>query len=180
MKSKLSTNKRIYKFGKENPSYKERVKLICLYCKKEFEVLPSVVRKGRKFCTYDCRSNYIKGKNNPNWKGGRKTKVKCMRECKQYKEWRKKVFERDEYRCIGCHQIGGDLEAHHCIPISEDIGKIYDVQNGITLCKKCHSLIPKKGDKGYIYMDRFFAIIKRNEFDKMKENSKFKFIEFYV
>lgn len=57
----------------------------------------------------------------------------------EYKEWRAKVFARDNYTCQNCDKRGGKLHAHHIIPVSADESKIVNVDNGITLCKKCHS-----------------------------------------
>ena len=58
--------------------------------------------------------------------------------------WRKSVFERDGYVCQGCgFDKGKILEAHHIIFVSDCIKNdqwelIFDIDNGLTLCKKCH------------------------------------------
>jgi len=67
---------------------------------------------------------------------------------KKYKDWRKRVFERDNYTCKECgDKTGGNLEAHHIVPFSiiyreyKLIGKedyLYDLDNGLTLCTNCH------------------------------------------
>lgn len=66
------------------------------------------------------------------------------RTSKEYIEWRLKVFKRDNYTCQCCNKIGGELEAHHKIRWVDDVSKRYDLDNGITLCKKCHRKIHKK------------------------------------
>ena len=55
-----------------------------------------------------------------------------------YKEWKDKVFERDNYTCRCCGKRGGNLNAHHLYNFSEYKDLRYEVSNGITLCEKCH------------------------------------------
>lgn len=51
-------------------------------------------------------------------------------------EWSRKVIERDG-KCKGCDSEE-NLEAHHVLPKGLYPEKIYDANNGITLCHKCH------------------------------------------
>ena len=55
-----------------------------------------------------------------------------------YKEWKNKIFERDNYTCRRCGKRGGNLNAHHLYNFSEHPDLRYDVNNGITLCEECH------------------------------------------
>jgi DNA-binding transcriptional MerR regulator len=55
-----------------------------------------------------------------------------------YKEWIRKVFQRDDYTCQCCGKRGGDLNAHHLYNFAEYEDLRYDVDNGITLCPQCH------------------------------------------
>lgn len=63
---------------------------------------------------------------------------KDYRKTKQYKEWRLWVFRRDAYTCIHCGKVGGSLEAHHIYPFKKYKSLRYEINNGITLCRKCH------------------------------------------
>lgn len=65
-------------------------------------------------------------------------KNKDNRNYPEYEEWRKSVFERDNYTCQKCNVRGGDLEAHHINSYKEYPDLRLDINNGITLCKKCH------------------------------------------
>lgn len=63
-------------------------------------------------------------------------------------KWRKAVFERDDYTCQDCGERGGRLNAHHIRPWYADEAGRFDVENGVTLCKKCHHTAHSKGWKG--------------------------------
>lgn len=55
-----------------------------------------------------------------------------------YKEWIKKVFQRDNYTCQCCGKRGGNLNAHHLYNFAEYENLRYEIYNGITLCPQCH------------------------------------------
>lgn len=76
-------------------------------------------------------------------------------------KWYKQVFERDNYTCQSCGERGNKLNAHHITSIKqlvndfvkcygEDIEKIkkykliLSLDNGITLCEKCHRNLHRK------------------------------------
>ena len=55
-----------------------------------------------------------------------------------YKEWRKAVYERDNYTCRMCGKSGVRLNAHHIKSWKRFPAFRYDINNGVTLCEKCH------------------------------------------
>ncbi len=90
----------------------------------------------------------------PNWKGGMLSPNNLIRSRLELRlaNWRKKVFERDDYTCALCMKRGGDLEAHHIKSfVSYPEGRLR-LENGITLCKLCHN--KTKGKEG-LYEARF-------------------------
>ena len=64
----------------------------------------------------------------------------------EYKRWRKAVYKRDCYRCRVCGR-SGYLNAHHILGFKKWKSKRYLVENGFTMCKKCHYKFHKKYGK---------------------------------
>jgi hypothetical protein len=57
---------------------------------------------------------------------------------------RRKVYQRDNYRCQNCKQGGGpngkaEVHAHHIVPVER--GGTHKLDNIVTLCSRCHSLV---------------------------------------
>lgn len=91
------------------------------------------------------------GKHN-NYKGGISELRLKIRDMTESKIWRDSVFRRDKYTCRHCRTKKTNMESHHIklfstildenkINTIEDAIKckeLWDVNNGITLCKKCH------------------------------------------
>lgn len=99
------------------------------------------------------------GENSNGWKGGTTKINHLVRNCVNYSEWRTEVFERDNYTCQECDKRGGGtLHAHHLKPFAEILSQcniktlddaintqeLWDINNGITLCKKCHKALHRK------------------------------------
>lgn len=68
----------------------------------------------------------------------------------EYKNWRRSVFERDNYTCKNCgykNEKGRGktvkLNAHHIIRVKDDINLITDIDNGTTVCVDCHKELHK-------------------------------------
>lgn len=96
---------------------------------------------------------------NPNWKGGiTPIRTKIWTSIK-YKLWRLSIFERDNFTCqmLGCGEKGGKLEAHHIRTWKKFPKLRFRIDNGITLCKRCHQRIKNREEK---YEELFSQIIK--------------------
>lgn len=59
-------------------------------------------------------------------------------EITKIKIWRDSIFERDNYTCDICKSTGGKIQAHHLNGWSYFKEERFNLENGITLCKKCH------------------------------------------
>lgn len=55
----------------------------------------------------------------------------------RYRDWRNNVFLRDGYCCRVCG-TRKDLQAHHIEHWKHNAALRYEVENGITLCRRCH------------------------------------------
>lgn len=73
-----------------------------------------------------------------NWKGGVTKERTQLCNTKEYRDWRKMVYERDNWTCQCCSIRGGRLEAHHIKSWAEYPDLRFDSNNGQTLCFSCH------------------------------------------
>ncbi len=124
--------------------------LFCKVCGKEYYRPPSLIKwRGSSFCSRKCggiaKSQKQRGENNPGWKNGISTENHRLRASKVWRDWREAVFERDSWTCRNCgvrsskgHKV--TLHPHHIKPFAEYPELRFDVENGLTLCTKCHDL----------------------------------------
>jgi len=102
----------------------------------------SWVRKGGA-----TRKAYQSGEKAHNWQGGVNTVADSIRNSQEYIAWRTSVYERDNFACLCCGKVGGRLHAHHILAFSKYPALRFDINNGSTLCKKCHIQLHKKKKK---------------------------------
>ena len=79
-----------------------------------------------------------RGENSPNWKGGITPKNEKIRKALEYKLWREVVFTRDNWTCQMCRERGCKLNVHHLYNFANIVKLRISIENGITLCEKCH------------------------------------------
>lgn len=89
-----------------------------------------------------------------NWKGGISEKNRLIRQSLEYIIWRDEVWGRDSWTCRLCNlrskgKSSQDIIAHHVKLFSEFPELRFSINNGITLCRKCHCKIhnPQKFHK---------------------------------
>ena len=91
------------------------------------------------------------GSKNCRWKGGITPKRNLERSSAAWRDWRKLVFERDNYTCLLCGLKGVRLEPHHIKTRIDYPELTFNVSNGSTLCYKCHRGTIKK-EKQFEYI----------------------------
>lgn len=167
---------KIYKECKKNGITRNNIKktgkmLICKWCSELFYKSPGHMTRGRsKFCSKQCYTLWQKsedniGQNNPNWvDGGRhEDYLNHLRKSDEWTKWREQVFQRDNYTCQLCAEKGKELHPHHIKQKCDFPDLIFDVDNGITLCKECHRSKGVHSYKSNIYKLFVTIVLKNNE-----------------
>jgi hypothetical protein len=77
------------------------------------------------------------------------------RNFKELRDWRKAVFERDQYTCTKCGKKGGYLNAHHLLAYDTFPDWRENVYNGVTLCRECHTTFHRTYGYGGNYFSQF-------------------------
>ena len=62
---------------------------------------------------------------------------KVKRTDREVSRWRNEVLARDNYRCVRCGNTD-KLNVHHIQPWKDNPELRTSIENGITLCEKCH------------------------------------------
>jgi len=159
--------KRNFPTGKNHWANKRRIQWekdlkpkVCELCKKSFTKKPTtrfVYWRKQRFCSRLCVNRYASsfvgvGVNSPRWKGGKSSLNEKVRKIPKMKEWRDKIFKRDDYTCQDCKERGGQLHADHkkalailllelgitTLKQARNCKELWKISNGKTLCIKCH------------------------------------------
>ncbi|NCD07787.1 MAG: HNH endonuclease [Spirochaetia bacterium] len=148
-----------------NPRYNGgEQEFICKYCGKKFTSKPYGDKRIPKYCSISCAAKYRgkehRGNNHWNYKDGAGRTTLPIRRLGRYEKWRCDILKRDNYKCTNCGSEE-NLQVHHIkelyliiqeykdkhneLNVDEDI--FYNVDNGITLCRKCHIKLHKQQKK---------------------------------
>lgn len=107
-------------------------------------------------------SEMRRGDKNPAWIDGRSNVTRQVRKCFRYRQWRSDVFTRDDFTCVFCGVRGTYLEADHfpksfstifsdneikSLETALACEEFWDINNGRTLCRKCHDATKNNKEK---------------------------------
>lgn len=128
-------------------------------CKKQLKELHEAKKgKPRSEKIREKISEAERGEKGSNWKGGVTSLNKVIRQSLNFKLWRKSIFKRDNYTCQLCNKRSRQIFPHHIISFVEirdknnirtfdealNCEELWDINNGITLCEKCHKEFHKR------------------------------------
>lgn len=91
-----------------------------------------------------------RGEKSSSWRGGICEDNKIQRNRLEYIKWRTNVYERDNYTCQCCGSRNCSLNAHHINSFAKYPELRFVVDNGLTLCTKCHDST-ESGSLHHIY-----------------------------
>ncbi len=89
------------------------------------------------------------GSDNPNFVDGSSPERQRLYARAEGREFIKAIFARDGYRCVRCGAPKGkpkSLHAHHINPWAGNEALRFDTENGVTLCRPCHSWVHSKAN----------------------------------
>ena len=87
------------------------------------------------------KTRNLSGNKNPSWIDGRTKLQNSIRHSSYYKNWRNKIFKRDNFNCQECSQHGGNLEAHHTKPFREILQEFLNFYNQFSLLEEKNILL---------------------------------------
>lgn len=155
--------------GENHPLWNS-VSIKCDYCGISFLRSKSRLKHKNYFCCPKHHylwmlENEPKGKDAYNYKHGKTKIYNKIRNSEPYTLWRNSVYQRDKYTCQKCKKKceKSNIIAHHkkdfAIIFQENnitsfkkalqCPELWNISNGITLCRSCHLKIHKKFSKNY-------------------------------
>lgn len=148
-----------YKYGRS-----ELVDYDCDLCGETFQIEQyKLVREigEQHFCSSECLSNFRQGlalNNGRVRKAWNHIEGRCKNlgiSTADYLKWKRECLRRDSHSCRLCGSRDL-LCTHHGVPVKERPDLALDVNNGITLCGKCHRKVHKESR---VFKQKFEKII---------------------
>ena len=140
-----------------------KIEIKCNICGYTWAVLPYNFILKKSGCR-KCYEKSILREGHPNWNPEltEEDRDRERTKTKEYRNWIKGVFRRDNYTC----QICGDstscnLSPHHLNGYDNFKDQRIDVDNGITLCKDCHKAFHHEYGYGGNTKEQFEEFIKK-------------------
>lgn len=118
----------------------KKLKCKCKVCSNIWEVKWTnlFIGRGCPKCSVSRRSGKNNHNYNPNLTKEERIKSRSMLYGDNMTKWRNSVFKRDDFTCKICNKKGTYLNAHHLNSYHAHPKERFDLNNGVTLCKKHH------------------------------------------
>jgi thymidylate synthase (FAD) len=97
------------------------------------------------------------GPNNNFWRGGSTSDRQSIAAWTMQHAAR--VHQLYDYRCQKCERRGGELHAHHVIPVWLDAGRAREIGNLATLCEGCHRTVHRTRESELDFAKEFASLI---------------------
>lgn len=123
-------------------------------CGHKYKVTPSHFLQGKRCPKCAIRYGEKNNKYNPNLTVEDRIKRR-IQVGESVNKWRNDVFQRDNFTCQCCKTRGVFLQAHHLDGYNWCKEKRFDIANGVTLCKSCHTDFHKEYGYGNNTKEQF-------------------------
>lgn len=132
---------RVYATGSDHPDWQQGPReKECEHCKRIFPIRPKEPYSAflkRKFCGRECirlGQKRLYGKDNPRYR----EQARRRNRGGSHAKWVRAVLSRDMATCRECGAKDVELHAHHIKSYKDFPDLRFEVDNGLTLCFKCH------------------------------------------
>lgn len=139
----------------------------CVECgKMTYKIKYLIDRSQNLFCSVGChgawKSKYTVGEANPNWNPELTPEERERgRKYPEYYDFLRTVMKRDKYTCQICAAHGDTINVHHLNSYDWDKENRTNPDNGITLCKTCHTDFHKKYGYGKNTREQFIDYLQK-------------------
>lgn len=142
VKRKFCSRQCFYKSGishRDKPHTQQTKQKLSIMAKNNPKVMAATFKPGHRLWDHpNSRKNWFKKGQRPvNYAGGTRSEYQRIKDDSRYKKWQRKVFERDNYKCVDCG-VYGAIHGHHIRRTVDYPELAYEVSNGLTLCPLCH------------------------------------------
>lgn len=136
---------------KHTPATIQKFKLIAE--QKREAISKGWFKKNHKMWNHpNVKKHWIKPGTKPkNWLGGKQSPSEKIKNDPRYHKWRVAVFLRDKMTCQICGDKPKVIQADHIYSKYKYPEKVFDLDNGRTLCVPCHKKTPNYGAKAVTY-----------------------------
>ncbi|MFW5890622.1 MAG: HNH endonuclease [bacterium] len=96
-----------------------------------------------------------------------------MKYITKLQKWALRIKKRDKNKCFICEKITKSSVAHHIYPKASYRRRALKLDNGITLCNKCHKLVHINSKSWRKYTPMFRLYMKKKDIKKFNGNKKY-------